>query len=172
MWKGGAHRDLGSSNVTVQCVAMVLLLMICSNSWCSLLGLATTTYNTCTRKTTSKMGPIGIHAGLCEGGPLLSPRSGQQVSPAHQADSRFPLSTAQTLSHWPEENIRVWLCWLRRSLYECSSLVSTLKCGPTPRWLHIHPAPGRRWWMTEEYEHHYPPPASSPSLCWLFRPCR
>lgn len=41
----GAHSDLGSSNVTVQCVAIVLLSMICSNSWCSLLGLATTTYN-------------------------------------------------------------------------------------------------------------------------------
>lgn len=91
MWKGGAHSDLGSSNVTVQHVAIVLLSMICSNSWCSLLGLATTTYNTYTRLTTSTMGSMDIHVRLCEGGALLSLRCGQRVSPAHQADSRSPL---------------------------------------------------------------------------------
>lgn len=39
----GAHRDFGSRNDTVQCVAIVLLVMISSNSWYSLSGLAITT---------------------------------------------------------------------------------------------------------------------------------
>lgn len=38
-----SYSDLGSSNVTVQCVAIVLFSMICSNSGCNLLGLAITT---------------------------------------------------------------------------------------------------------------------------------
>lgn len=39
----GSHSDEGSSRETLQCVAMVLFSMICSNSECSMLGLAITT---------------------------------------------------------------------------------------------------------------------------------
>lgn len=107
--EGGAHSDLGSSNVTVQCVAIVLLSMIWSNSWCSLLGLVTTTYKPYTRLMTGIIKALDIHVWLCGSSALLSPRCGQQVSPAHQAYSRFPLSTAQTRSHWPKEENKVSL---------------------------------------------------------------
>lgn len=39
----GSHSDEGSSRETLQCVAMVLFSMICSNSECSMLGLEITT---------------------------------------------------------------------------------------------------------------------------------
>lgn len=41
--KGHSHSDEGSSREMLQCVAMVLFSMICSNSECSMLGLAITT---------------------------------------------------------------------------------------------------------------------------------
>lgn len=43
-WGRRSYSDLGSSNVTSQCVAMVLFWMTSSNSECNWLGLATTTW--------------------------------------------------------------------------------------------------------------------------------
>lgn len=118
--EGGAHSDLGSSNVTVQCVAIVLLSMIWSNSWCSLLGLVTTTYKPYTRLTTGII--KAFTSNYAETAPYCPPAA---VSKSPQLIKPTVSSLYRQHRHGHTDQRRKIRClyWHRCSPYECSPLV-------------------------------------------------
>lgn len=118
--EGGAHSDLGSSNVTVQCVAIVLLSMIWSNSWCSLLGLVTTTYKPYTRLTTGII--KAFTSDYAEAAPYCPPGA---VSKSPQLIKPTVCSLYRQHWHGHTDQRRKIRClyWHRCSPYECSPLV-------------------------------------------------